>query len=78
MEHREMEYVIVIAQEKNLSKAAERLFISQPALSRFLVKLEQELGTPLFERKNRQYIPHDGRRIVSGHGAGDPLPAAAV
>lgn len=39
MEHREMEYVIVIAQEKNLSKAAERLFISQPALSRFLVKL---------------------------------------
>lgn len=57
MEHREMEYVIVIAQEKNLSKAAERLFISQPALSRFLVKLEQELGTPLFERKNRQYIP---------------------
>ena len=46
MEHREMEYVIVIAQEKNLSKAAERLFISQPALSRFLVKLEQE-GDPL-------------------------------
>lgn len=57
MDHREMEYVIVIAQEKNLSKAAERLFISQPALSRFLGKLEDELGTPLFERKNRQYIP---------------------
>lgn len=57
MDHREMEYVIVIAQEKNLSKAAERLFISQPALSRFLGKLENELGTPLFERKNRQYIP---------------------
>lgn len=57
MEHREMEYVIVIAQEKNLSKAAERLFISQPALSRFLTKLENELGTPLFERKNRQYLP---------------------
>ncbi len=57
MNHREMEYVIVIAQEKNLSKAAERLFISQPALSRFLGKLENELGTPLFERKNRQYVP---------------------
>ena len=57
MDHREMEYVIVIAQEKNLSKAAERLFISQPALSRFLGKLENELGTPLFERKNRQYVP---------------------
>lgn len=57
MDHREMEYVIVIAQEKNLSKAAERLFISQPALSRFLGKLEDELGTPLFERKNRQYVP---------------------
>lgn len=57
MDHREIEYVIVIAQEKTLSRAAERLFVTQPALSRFLLKLEDELGTPLFERKNRQLIP---------------------
>ena len=57
MDFRELEYVIVIAQEKNLSKAAERLYISQPALGRYLLRLEDTLGTPLFERKNRRYIP---------------------
>ena len=57
MDRREIEYVIVIAQEKTLSKAADRLFVSQPALSRFLLKLEDELGLPLFERRKRQLIP---------------------
>lgn len=57
MDFKELEYVITIAQERNISKAAERLFISQPVLSRFLQKLEDELEISLFERKNRQYIP---------------------
>lgn len=57
MDRREIEYVIVIAQEKTLSKAADRLFVSQPALSRFLLKIEDELGLPLFERRKRQLIP---------------------
>lgn len=57
MDRREMEYIIVIAQEKNLSKAAERLYVSQPALSRFLLKLETQAGIPLFERKKRQLVP---------------------
>ena len=57
MDFKELEYVLVIAQEKNISKAAERLYVSQPALSRFLLKLEERLGTDLFVRKNRQYIP---------------------
>lgn len=52
-----MEYLIVIAQEKNLSKAAERLYVSQPALSRFLLKMENSIGMPLFERKKRQLVP---------------------
>ena len=58
MDRRELEYIIVIAQEKNLSKAAERLYVSQPALSRFLLKLETQAGLPLFERKKRQLVPH--------------------
>ena len=57
MDRRELEYIIVIAQEKNLSKAAERLYVSQPALSRFLLKLETQAGLPLFERKRRQLVP---------------------
>lgn len=57
MDFKELEYMLVIAQEKNISKAAERLYVSQPALSRALLKVEDRLGVSLFVRKNRQYIP---------------------
>ena len=57
MDRKEIEYVLTIAQEKTLSKAADRLCVSQPALSRFLQKLEGEIGLPLFERRKRQLIP---------------------
>ena len=57
MDFKELEYILVIAQERSISRAAERLYVSQPALSRFLLKLEDRLGTELFERKNRQYFP---------------------
>lgn len=65
MDLREQEYVVVIAQEKTLSKAAERLFVSQPALSKFLQRVEDRLGVPLFERKKRQLIPtYAGERYL--------------
>lgn len=57
MDFKELEYMIVIAQEKNISKAAERLYVSQSALSQALLKVEDRLGVSLFARKNRQYIP---------------------
>lgn len=57
MDFKELEYILVIAREKNISKAANHLFMSQPALSRFLLKVEERLGTELFVRKNRQYLP---------------------
>ncbi len=63
MDFRELEYVLVIAQEQNLSRAAERLHITQPALSRFLLKLEDQLSVELFERKNRRYVPTDAGEL---------------
>ena len=57
MDFKELEYVLLIAQEKNISKAARKLYITQPALSRALHHIEDELGTELFVRSNRQYIP---------------------
>lgn len=45
-----MKYVIAIAQTKNFSKAAELLYVSQPALSQYINRLEKELGVLLFER----------------------------
>lgn len=45
-----LKYVLAIADRKNMTKAAENLYISQSSLSQFLTKLEQEIGSPLFFR----------------------------
>src|SRR3954451_10068472 len=50
MELRQLNYLVAIAEEGNLGRAAARLYVSQPALSYALRKLEAELGVPLFER----------------------------
>ena len=49
MDLRQIEYIIAIEQEESISKAAEKLFITQSALNQQLLKLEKELGMPLFE-----------------------------
>ena len=67
MDTKIIEYVIAIAEEKSLSKAAERLYLSQPALSQRLKKLEEELGTPLFIRgKDGLSITDAGRIYING------------
>lgn len=50
-DERTCRYFMTIAQEKNISQAARRLYISQPSLSRFLSDLEKELGVSLFLRE---------------------------
>ncbi len=52
MNMQQIEYILVLAEEKSFSKAAERLFMTQSALSQYVRKLEQQLGTPLLNRGN--------------------------
>lgn len=47
----QMMYALAVARHRNISKAAASLFISQPALSLQMKKLEEELGVPLFQRE---------------------------
>ena len=50
MNFRQLEYIQRIAKEGSISKVAAKLYISQSALSQQLLKLEEEIGAPIFER----------------------------
>lgn len=52
-----LEYISEIEKERNISRAAENLHISQPTLSIHLNKLERSLGIQLFERQKNSLIP---------------------
>ena len=65
MDFRELQYVLAIQKYGNISKAANALYVTQPALSRFLQNLENELGTPVFKRLGNRYIlTYAGERYV--------------
>jgi DNA-binding transcriptional LysR family regulator len=55
MDLKQLEYMVQIAEEKNITKAAEKLFITQSALNQQLLKLEKDLGSPLFYRSRTNW-----------------------
>ena len=54
MNVKDYKYIIEIAEQESVSKAADILCITQSALTKFLQRIEQELGVPLFFRKNNR------------------------
>ena len=67
MNTRQIEYIIEIAQQKNMQRAADRLYVSQSTLSQTLLKLEKELDCQLFVRNTREMVlTREGEAYVRG------------
>lgn len=56
MEWHQLDYFRMVAKLQHITRAASELSISQPALSRSIVRLEEELGFPLFERQGKNVV----------------------
>ncbi|MCR9113541.1 MAG: LysR family transcriptional regulator [Rhodobacteraceae bacterium] len=78
LNYHHLRYFHEVAKEGNLSRTAERLNVSQSALSTQIRQLEDRLGHQLFERKGRTLVLTEAGRIALDHadrifGAGDEL-----
>ena len=63
MEFKTLEYMIAIEENQSITRAAETLFISQPALNQMLLKEEKMIGTKLFFRSKKSMLPTPAGKI---------------
>ena len=66
MNLKSLEYFIEVAKDLNMTTAAQRLYISQQALSAQIQKLEQHYGVTLFERQPKLQLTYAGRQLLEG------------
>jgi len=67
MDQTALRYFLEVARCGSLSRASERLFVAVSALSRQIGKLEEQMGTPLFERRPRGMVLTDAGRLLESH-----------
>lgn len=66
MEISQLKYFAAVAQTGSVSKAAQKLYVTQPNLSKSIARLEEELGVPLFEHRKGKILLNDyGRMFLS-------------
>ena len=70
MELRHLRYFVTVAEELNVSRASARLHVSQPAVSRQLRDLENEIGVPLFVRRHNGLAMTDAGESFLAHARG--------
>ena len=62
----QLKYLVTVAECKNISEAAEKLYISQPSLSAAIHNLEEEMGVTAFARSNKGVsVTREGEELLS-------------
>ena len=67
MQTHALRYFLEVARTGSLSRASERLHVAVSALSRQIAKLEEDLGTPLFERRPRGMVLSEAGALLADH-----------
>ena len=67
MELQQLKYFREVAEREHVTRAAEKLFVSQSAISRAVTQLEKELGVPLFYRQGRAVVLSRYGRLFLEH-----------
>ncbi|MEU5973559.1 LysR substrate-binding domain-containing protein [Streptomyces sp. NPDC047315] len=84
---RDLRYFVAVAEELHFTRAAERLYVSQPALSKQIRMLEKQVGAALFERDRREVrlsevgaalLPYARRMLAEWDGARDAVSRAVA
>ncbi|WP_329213851.1 LysR substrate-binding domain-containing protein [Streptomyces sp. NBC_00683] len=78
MELRQLEYLVAVAEERNFTRAAERVHISQSGISAQIRQLERELGAELFDRSARTVTLTVAGEAALGHARAALAAAGAV
>ena len=62
----QLQYVLAVAEHQNFTKAAQKVFVTQPTLSMQIQKLEEELDVQIFDRSKKPIqLTETGRKIVT-------------
>ena len=65
MEIEQLRQFLKVAETQNFTRAADEVGLSQPALSRSVARLEEELGQPVFERQTRKVVLTDAGQVLA-------------
>ncbi|WP_429080046.1 LysR substrate-binding domain-containing protein [Aeromonas bivalvium] len=68
MDIRALRYFVEQVREQSFTRASERLFVTQPTISKMIRNLEEELGQPLLSRAGRRFTLTDGGRVLFARG----------
>ena len=68
MDIRALRYFVELVREKSFTRASEKLFVTQPTISKMIRNMEEELGQPLLNREGHSFTLTDSGQVLFAHG----------